>query len=410
MNFLALLIMSLCPCLISCAQSIEIEEDSEVIIASIRDIDFDDKGERFLLNDKKTGNIFIYSMKGKIIKVIKPGFNLSELAVEYYKQNIRLDTYWIVGKPIMIASLDDYNKYFQAELTAEDFLKHRSNEFGHSRFLNDSIIISVAHIRFGSYEINPNKKKEELMSGALNQSAIIHYNINSNKIDIKYMNPDLYKNRIYQETISLRPFSLFVNGNNYYVYNSNDLIVDTCSMEAPVIVKINNNKKEPYINLPDILQKSNFYYSFLGFWGENLNDDIYCKYSLLPYVYVNNKVAFQLKPHDIFPLDTHFNKYNHSSDINVEMLNTFKFFFLDITLSKENIFVLTSILPSSHDKELRGDYLLQKYTYDGVLLNSIQIDKTKDFKIEKIKYNHADKNLYLFFLENGVWKFKEAQI
>jgi hypothetical protein len=214
-----------------------LQEPDDHIIASINNIDFNKNGDKFLLNDYKTGNIFMYSMDGNLDTVFSPGFYLTESAVHYYKKEINFNNYWIVGKEIRIVALEEYNEFFGSNLTQEEHLRFRKNEFGQSIFLNDSTILTLAHIGFSSIEADSNKPKHELDGGMLNQTAIVKIHLNSGQSEIIYMNPDQFRNKEYREIISLRPFNLFHYDDSYFVYNSNDLISDTCSLPAPVIIE-----------------------------------------------------------------------------------------------------------------------------------------------------------------------------
>jgi hypothetical protein len=157
--------------------------------------------------------------------------------------------------------------------------------------------------------------------------------------------------------------------------------------------------------LPELLKQSNFYYTFLGFWGENTGSDIILKYSFLPYIYKNNDILFTLKPENIFQLNEAFTKYNRYEEINLDLLNTFTFIVNDITVSEDKIFVLSNLLSASDNNELRNKYILQKYDYEGNLLASEYFDR-QNFKIQKIKYNRSNNSLYIFYLEGEFWKFR----
>ncbi|MDC1067724.1 hypothetical protein OAQ99_01040 [Candidatus Kapabacteria bacterium] len=400
LSILLILLLNLSP--------IILEENDTVSIVSISDVEYYDD-HKLVIVDRDGRQLLFYNDSGKLLFSEKPSYKLSELVVHYYKKNFSEDSLWITGKPVEVISFIDYKLLMNNDIEPTEFYKNINNEFGSVEKYDDENLLVATHVYFVGLEFLENKRIKKYY---INQTVVFKYNIKEKLFKLFYINTDGLKSKYYNENFSFRHFNLLLDDNkNIIIHNHNELLtLDTINKRPPILLSkiIEGNNKTNYLELSNYYTKSGFNYTATDFRGEMRGNNLYSKYFLLPYIYKNDRIAFQLKPNDLFSLNPIM--LEKQSKINLDLINKFEYTFSDISLNENFIFVLIKTNSTFTKESLKNKSIIQKYDFDGNLLGQI-IYNTKEISIYKIKTQRDNLNsINIFYLEGENILMQEIEI
>lgn len=381
---------------------IKLQESADFIISSIDDVAYYN-GNYFLI-DRISGDLGIYNEVGKLINFENASYHFSELAVNELTNDDKTDTLWVREQQVLPMNLSSYNLRFNKNKNYKDYYNLLKNYFG-SICIKDDRIFLICHLYYHAFTI-----EGELIDNVMNQSAIFEYKIKNRSFDLLYINKDPLITKVYNQDISLRYYNLQLDNElNFYIQSINELYeYDSLNRKPIVLVKIDsNNIKTPILNLPKELLESIFNYSSSGLRIKFFKNELYYNYAFLPYIYKGDKKLFNLKPENEFQLNKIFKRKNN--EIVLELLNEFEYFIRDFEIGNNNLFVLIRSRNNYKNPYKQNKYLLQKYDFNGKLLNQMEFNPHKR-DIYKIYYNTKSKTLLIFYFEDESWFMEKIEL
>lgn len=397
---------------LSFTQSVEIDE-TEALITSISNVSFSPDGSKFLINDTELGDTKVFDTKtGKLIKHLKLPLYFSDTVTNLMLETYGRDTLFSYqGQKIVPITIPELGKKIQFDYNEQSIKMWFQNAIIQSHFINNDKIASTLIAMIPSIVYNPKIKKYHWVG--FPQTLLEVYSIIENERTLSFINSKMYLDDNYDIDLIPDPTGLLILGLNHYYLTCSNAKYRTGEineLEYYNVMEYKSGELAPVGYLSKEFISSNVNYNYNGsFIDVDTEDDLYQAYQLLPYVYKNSKIHFQLKPAELYEVNKAFSEKHEQDSLEVSFFKKMNYTIFNFGIAGNGLFVNLYHTPDYPVDSLKTKNRIQKYTFDGILTDDLIYPIEIGYaRLQCVAYNPAERELYAFIYdkENEIWKYE----